>query len=210
MWMEGRIMKSAFARKTVLFWGLILTGVLSVGAVAGELYSGTCMFILMPFFAGLAALMPAVRLRSFGVTVGTYIPYSLIGFFPLYFFDYVQSKAIVGLWAVILFSASGLLIGLAADAAWAAGRRLGERGRAAAAGAVLQAATFLVMLLGFRYLYVASAAPGGHLHFFTREWFFTLPWMAVNGAFGGYMARMIWEGQAARRGRATAGITERR
>jgi hypothetical protein len=193
-------MKERSAMMTVLLWGLALTAVYSVGAFAGEAYSGTCMFVLMPYFAALAAVMPVVSLRRFGATIGAYVPYTVLGFFPLFFFDWQQSHALVGPWAAVLFSLSSLLIGLAADAAWSLTARFSDRARAIVTGGVLQAVTFLVMLLGLRYLYVSSMDPGGHLHFFTREWFFTVPWVSVNGAFGGYTAWAL----ASRRKRAPA------
>jgi hypothetical protein len=192
--------------KTSLLWGLVLTAVLSVGAFAGEAYSGTCMFILMPYFAALAAVTPVARLRRFGAALGAYVPYTVIGFFPLFFFDWLQTHALIGAWAAVLFALSSLLIGLAAEAVWAVSARLSDRTRSILSGIAIQAATFLVMLLGLKYLYVSSADPAGHLRFFTREWFFTLPWMAVNGAFGGYTA---WAMASARRRRALIPRTER-
>ncbi len=188
-------MKKRSAMVSVLLWGLVLTGVYSAGAFAGEMYSGTCMFVLIPYFGALAALIPVTRLRRFGAVIGTYIPYTVLGFFPLFFFDWQQSHALLGPWAAAVFALSSLLIGLAADTAWLLSGRLSDRARAALTGGVLQAVTFLVMLLGLRYLYVSSLDPGGHLHFFTREWFFTLPWMTVNGAFGGYTAWALASGR---------------
>jgi hypothetical protein len=54
--------------------------------------------------------------------------------------------------------------------------------------AVMQAAQFVVALLGLRYLYVPTSSMAGHLYLYSEQWFFTLPWMALNGAFGGYTA----------------------
>jgi hypothetical protein len=65
------------------------------------------------------------------------------------------------------------------------------RERAVVAGLAMQVVTFVVMLVGLKYLYHSSAAGVGHLHFFDTEWYFTLPWMAINGAFGGYTAHAI-------------------
>ncbi len=181
-------MKNGSAVKTVLLWGLALTAVLSVGAFPGEMFSGTCMFILVPGFAAFAATMSVATVRRFGATMGAYVPYAVIGFFPLFFFDWQQTHALVGAWAAVVFALSSFVIGLAADAAWTLAARLSDRTRAIIVGVVLESVTFFVMFFGLQYLYVPSADPGGHIHFFTREWFFTLPWMAVNGAFGGWAA----------------------
>lgn len=175
----------------MLIWGLALTAVLTVGAFAGEDATGTCMFILMPYFVGLAATMPILKVRRFGVGIGTFIPYAVLGFAPLLVFDWVQSHALRGLWAVFAWSATGPLIGLCADAAWGLSAKLHDRTRAILVGAAVQAVTFAVMLLGLTLLYVDPSAGDSHARLFDTKWFFTAPWMALNGAFGGYTAYAI-------------------
>jgi hypothetical protein len=177
--------------KIMLGWGVVLTAVLSIGAFAVEKYSGTCMFVAMPYFVSLAALMPAVKLKRFGSTIGAYIPYTVLGFFPLFYFDWLVSRSLVGLWAVFVFALSGFLIGACADLVYGFPFRMSGRTRAVAAGMAVQAATFFTMLLGLKYLYLNSADAASHLHFFDQNWFFTLPWMVVNGGFGGYTAFAI-------------------
>jgi hypothetical protein len=199
--------KKVDAWKTILVWGLAIIGVNTVGAYAGERYSGTCMFILIPYFTSLAAVMPAVKVKRFGAITGAFIPYFALGFIPLYYYDWLQQRSLVGLWAVFAFSASGLLIGLFADLACLAARRLREGARMATTGAVVQIVTFITMLVGLKYLYLNSAVAVGHLHFFDKEWFFTLPWLALNGAFGGYTAYAL--GGRARGATATAGELNR-
>lgn len=177
------------ALKNIIAGGLTLVGVLMAGAMIDSSgVSGTCMFILVPYFAAIAAVYPVLAVNRFGTGILVYLPYALIGFFPLYYFDWLQSGALVGLWAVFVWSATGPLIGACLDLTMALTSRLNKATRAITAGAVMQAATFFMILLGFTFLYHPTAAGAGHLHFFNREWFFTLPWMAVNGAFGGYTA----------------------
>jgi len=175
--------------KTILIWGLAVVAVLMLGAVIDNSgVSGTCMFILVPYFAAICGVFPVLALNRMGTGVLVFVPYALIGFAPLYYFDYLQTHQLVGLWAVFAFSASGPLIGAALDLANLLTARYGERTRAICMGAAMQAMTFVVTLLGLRYLYVPTSAMAGHVLFYTREWYFTLPWMAVNGAFGGYTA----------------------
>jgi len=175
--------------KTILIWGFAVVAVLMLAAVIEYSgVSGTCMFILMPYFAAICGAYPVLALNRTGTGILVFVPYALIGFAPLYFFDYLQSHLLVGLWAVFAFSATGPLIGAALDIANLLTVRSAERTRAICIGATMQAMTFAVTLLGLRYLYVPTSSMAGHLHFYTREWFFTLPWMAVNGAFGGYTA----------------------
>ena len=52
----------------------------------------------------------------------------------------------------------------------------------------MQAVTFVVMLVGLTYLYLPNSSMASHLRFFDQKWLFTLPWILVNGAFGGYTA----------------------
>lgn len=52
------------AWKTILGWGLIFTGVYMVGAVIDMVgVSGTCMFVLMPYFASLAVTIPLLKVN---------------------------------------------------------------------------------------------------------------------------------------------------
>jgi hypothetical protein len=175
--------------KTILIWGLGLVAVLMVGAlIDGSAISGTCMFILMPYFAAITTTVPVIAVNRFGTGILVYVPYALIGFFPLYYFDWLQSGALIGLWAVFVWSATGPLIGVCLDLANLLAGRFSARTRAIAVGATMQAVTFVIMLVGLKYLYTPTSSMSSHLYFFDREWFFTLPWMVVNGAFGGYTA----------------------
>jgi hypothetical protein len=174
--------------KTCLLWGVVLVLVFSFGAFVGEKYSGTCMFLLVPYFAALAATLPVLRVGRFGAGLVTYLPYAVLGFAPLFYFDWLQSHALRGLWAVFVWAASGPLIGLCADLAYRLCVRLPERWRGAVVGAVLQAATFAVMLAGLTLLYVDPTGADSHARLFDTHWYFTAPWMIVNGAFGGFTA----------------------
>jgi hypothetical protein len=60
--------------KTSLLWGLVLFLVMSFGAFVGERFSGTCMFILMPYFAALAAALPVLQVGRFGAGIVAYLP----------------------------------------------------------------------------------------------------------------------------------------
>ncbi|MFH0989616.1 MAG: hypothetical protein V1799_06320 [bacterium] len=166
-----------------------MVAVFMIGAVVEVTgASGTCMFILMPYFAALAATYPVLVLNRFGAGVGVYVPYVVIGFVPLYYYDWLQSGALVGVWAVFVWSATGLVIGTSLDLVNRIMIQSGERTRAIVIGATMQAVTFVVMLVGLTYLYKPTSSMGGHLLFFNQKWLFTLPWMVLNGCFGGYTA----------------------
>ncbi len=174
---------------TILAWGFILVAVLMLGAVIERTAgTGTCMFVLMPAFAAMAATYPILRVGRFGTGVLAYVPYAVIGFVPLLVFDLLQNHALRGTWALFAWAASGPLIGLCADIVHRLSSRLGDRARAIIVGATVQAATFAVMLLGLTYLSVDPSAADSHLRLFDTRYWFTLPWMALNGAFGGFAA----------------------
>ena len=175
-----------------LLWGLGLVFVYTVGAFVGEPATGTCMFVLMPYFAAIAATVPIVRSGRFGAGLVAFIPYAVLGFVPLYVFDWAQSHALRGIWAVFAWSATGPVIGVCADAAYRLTASRSEPVRATVTGAVMQAATFVLMLLGLTLLYMDPSAGDSHARLFDSEWYFTAPWMIANGAFGGYTAHTMF------------------
>ncbi len=179
-------------RKTVLFWGFAFVAIYTAGAIIDASgISGTCMFILMPAFTAFAVTMPLLTTNRFGTGVAIYVPYAMLGFPPLFFFDWLQSKSIVGLWAVFAIAASGLAIGTGLDLVNRLGARLPRSIRAISLGAVMQLLTFFCMLVVLTRLYNADPSPISHVRFFDRKWMFTLPWMVLNGACGGYAAHAV-------------------
>jgi len=181
-------------RQIILACSIALIAVLMAGAVLElTVVRDICMFILTPYFAAVVAVYPVVSLNRFGTGLWVYLPYTLVGLPPLYYFDYLRDGVMVGAWAPFAFAATGLAIGASLDLANWAARRVSARNRAVVVGAVMQAATFMLTLLGFTYLYTLASPTAGHLHFFTRDWLFTLPWMTLNGAFGGYTAYALWK-----------------
>ncbi len=177
------------AWKPILGWGLIFTGTYMVGAVIDIVgVSGTCMFVLMPYFASLAVTIPLLKVNRFGVGLAAYIPYVVIGFFPMYFSDWLKDHSMVAAWAALVFALSGFIIGIGLDLVYLLARRLNPRWCAVTVGAAQQAMTFVVMLVGLTYLYLPDSSMASHLRFLDQKWLFTLPWMLVNGAFGGYTA----------------------
>jgi len=119
---------------------------------------------------------------------------SYLGFAPLFYFDWLQSRALHGLWAVLVWTATGPLIGLCADLTYMLSMRLEERWRGVLVGAVVQAATFAFMLLGLTQLYVDPSGADSHVRLFDTHYYFTAPWMVVNGAFGGFTAWALRRG----------------
>jgi ABC-type Co2+ transport system permease subunit len=79
-------------------------------------------------------------------------------------------------------------IGLCADLAYRLSGRLEQRWRGALAGTAAQAATFAVMALGLTLLYVDPSGADSHVRLFDTYYYFTAPWMVLNGALGGFAA----------------------
>jgi len=175
--------------KTILVWGLVIVGVLMVGAVDDNLHiSGTCMFILMSYFAAIAGTYPVLAVNRPGTGLAVMLPYALIGIFPLYYYDWLQQGNLVGAWAVVVWTAAGPIIGACMDLAYLASARCSERTRAILIGTAMQVAQFVVALVGLQYLYAPASSMAAHVYLYSQRWLFTLPWMALNGAFGGYTA----------------------
>ena len=66
----------AKAWKTILVWGLGLVAVLMVGAfIDVSAVSGTCMFVLVPYFAAITATVPVITVKRFGTGIWVYVPY---------------------------------------------------------------------------------------------------------------------------------------
>jgi hypothetical protein len=175
--------------RVILAWGMVLVAVLMAGAVADVLrLTGTCMFILVAYFAAIAGTYPVLAVNRAGTGLAVMLPYAIIGFLPLYYFDYLQQGNLLGAWAVWVWTAAGPIIGVSMDLAYTASAGRSGRTRAILVGAVMQATQFVVATLGLRYLYTPTSSMASHLYMYTEQWFFTLPWMALNGAFGGYTA----------------------
>jgi hypothetical protein len=175
--------------RTILFCGIIIVVVLMLGAVDDALQiSGTCMFVLMAYFAAVAGTYPVLAVNRTGTGIVVMLPYALIGILPLYFFDWRQTHSLVGAWAVVAWTAAGPLIGACMDLAHLATARYSERTRAILIGTAMQTAQFVVALVGLQYLYVPASSMAAHVYLYSQRWLFTLPWMALNGAFGGYTA----------------------
>lgn len=57
-----------------------------------------------------------------------------------------------------------------------------------------------MILLGLTQLYVDPTAADSHARLFDTYYYFTAPWMVVNGAFGGFTAWALWRRTAAQPG----------
>jgi hypothetical protein len=185
--------------KTVLAFGALHFLVMTFGLVV-EAYSGGCMFIIPAYFMVLVVMVPILQLRRVGAGAAVFLPYAVLGFPPTYYFEWHVSHGLWGVWGVFAWCLIGPLTGLAGDLAWRwLPRRIPERRRAVATGALLGAAVYATTLLALLTLYRRPDL-SGHLRFFTHGVWFSLPWLAVNGGFAGYTAHALLAGHLPRAG----------
>ena len=176
---------------TTLLLGLILFFVYSLGAFWVERYSGSCMFVLPGFFYALVTVLAILKVQRFGVGVAVFLPCALVGLAMEYYMEWVTDRALLSLWGVLGWGLVYLGFGLAADLAYRlAPARWSERARAILTGAAIGGAFFFLVLLALTTFY-DSTPDTGHLRYFQSGAPFSLPWLLVNGAFGGYAAYAI-------------------
>jgi hypothetical protein len=172
-----------------LFGGLLFVLNL-LGAFWIEPYSGSCMFVLLAYFQALVVVLPVLLLKRFGVGAAVYLPYALLGVGFEFYFEWVAQRTLISPWYALLWSLLGPMAGLLVDVTHRLTVHLHERWRAVILGIVLALATFFLTRWGLMTFYVDPSSIG-HLPFFQEKAVFSLPWMVVNGAFGGYSAYSI-------------------
>ncbi len=153
--------------------------------------SGVGMFFIyiLGFYIALVVVLPILIIKRFGVGVAVYLPYAIAGLFVEYYTEWVTTRALVSVWAVVGWCVIGLVTGLSADLAyWLLPSRVSERWRAITTGVVLVIVTFLLVLLALTFFYVErQEGPGSFLGIA----YYGLPLLILNGGFGGYTAYAI-------------------
>lgn len=191
--------------QTILLFGFLLAVIYGFGSFTFDFYAGTAtagfgvmgevgdigMFFIyvMSYFIALVVVLPILLIRRFGVGVAVYLPYAIGGLFVEYYFEWVLTRSLINLWAVVGWCAIGLLTGLSADLAY---RYLpvdfNERLRAIATGLAVGVVTFLLVLVAISFFYIERQAGQGS---FLGIAYYGVPFLLVNSAFGGYTAYAI-------------------
>jgi hypothetical protein len=170
--------------KTVLLFGAIHFLVMSLGILV-ESGSGGCMFIIPAYFMILPVMLSILILRRLGAGTAVFLPYAILGIFPVYYFELPK---MYGLWGVAAWCLIGPLVGLVADLTFKfLPERIPERWRAILLGAVTGAALFVTTYVALATFY-REPELGLHFRYFTTGIYFSLPWLVVNGGFAGYTA----------------------
>lgn len=171
----------------VAAYGALLFVVFSAGSAFELLVTqGVCWVYIMSYFMAFVVTLAVRRVNRFGTGVAIFLPYAIPGFFIEYYLEYVLSPNLIAAWAAAIWAGNGLVAGLVADLLhrWLP-RTLRDVTRAAMVGVGTVFTYWLLVLLTLAFLYVNPA--GGIAHSLNGIGF-TLPWLLVSSAFGGYTA----------------------
>ncbi len=175
--------------KTALLFGAIHFLVMSYGAFVIE--PGGCQWIIPAYFMALPVMLSILTLRRFGAGTAVFLPYAVIGFFTVYYMDYVTLHTMLSVWGAVAWSAGGLLTGLLADLCYRFfPKTISEKWRAILVGTVIGFGIYLTPLIAMTFFYVPQP-PESHYYQFTTGIVYSLSWLVVNGGFAGYTAHAM-------------------
>lgn len=187
---------------TTQTFGMLFFLVMGVLGMLVEANDAGCMYVTPAFFIVLTIVYPAARLRRFGAATAVFLLYLTAGSYIEYQMQWVAERQLASPWGALAWGLLGVLVGLVADVTFRylpAGLAAGWRG--AITGALTGLALFLTTYVAMTTLYASPASQQTHFVFFSSRAMFSLPWMLLNGAFGGYCAMALAAGFG-RRGRA--------
>jgi hypothetical protein len=177
--------------KTVLFFGVLHFLIMLVSTFLIDLPEHGCMFVTPAFFIVLVVVLSIARTRRFWAGAAVFIPYAVLGFFPVYYYDWVVSHALRGPWGAVAWCLIGPLVGLIGDIVFRyLPGSISDKRRLVITGAIVGAGIYLTLLLALSTFYHA-ASMDTHLRYFASGWYFSLPWLVINGSFAGYTAYYI-------------------
>ena len=174
--------------KTVLFFGALHFTIMAIAAPLIDLPNYGCMFVIPAYFVVLVIALAIVKTGRFWAGTAVFIPYAVLGFFPTYYFEWLTSRSLKGLWGVFAWCLLGPLVGLVGDLAYRfLPPTLSEKRRAIISGATIGAAIFFTTWFALTQFYVLASMES-HLRYFAQGWYFSLPWLVVNGSSAAYAA----------------------
>ena len=175
--------------KTALLFGAVHFLVMTYGAFIIEPVD--CQFVVPAYFMVLPAMLSILTLRRFGAGTVVFMPYAIIGFFMVYYMDYVTLKTMLSIWGAVAWCLGGLATGLAADLAFRfLPTSISEKWRAILVGGVVGLGIYLTPLVAMTFFYIPQP-PGSHYYLFTTGIAYSLSWLLINGGFAGYTAYAI-------------------
>ena len=176
---------------TVLKYGALHFLVMLLGFLLVEEAAAGCMFVTPAYFIVLVVALPILILRRIGAGAAVFLPYAVLGFPPVYYYDWMVNHTLRSVWGAVGWCLVGPLVGLIGDLTFRflPGRMPGKW-RAVAVGATIGAAIFVTTYVALGTFYKA-ASMDSHYRFFAQTPYYSLPWLVVNGAFAGYTAHAI-------------------
>ena len=172
------------------FAGEATVGFGSMGQVWGI---GMFFIYMIGYFVAIIVILPILIFKNFGTGTLIFLPYAIIGFFVEYYYEWLSVQNLKGVWAVFVWSAVGLLIGLSADITYRyLPIKMSLKLKSIIMGMVLAVANFLLTFIVLRFCYkialpVSPVEPGS----FLGVAYFGLPWLIINSGFGGFTAYAI-------------------
>ena len=145
---------------------------------------------ILSYFIALVVVLPILIIRRFWVGLAVYSLYALIGLFVEYYIDWVLTRVLVGLWAVLGWCILGLATGLCADLAYRyLPSRINERWRATLTGLTVGIATFKAVTIALSFFYIKVETTYTANYFSVA--YYGVPFMLISAGFGGYTAYAI-------------------
>ncbi len=195
--------------QTILLFGFLQMIIYAVGVYFFDYFAGTAtagfgimgevwgigmFFIYMiGFFLSIIIILPILIHKSFGIGILIFLPYSIIGFFVEYYYEFASQQTLKSIWGVFGWAVIGLLIGLSADLTFRfLSKKISLKIKAIIMGIILALTNFVLTLIAVSFFYkistpITSMAPGS----FLGVAYFGLPWLVINSGFGGYTAYAI-------------------
>jgi hypothetical protein len=178
----------AFWKITLLF-GCLHFLIMTYGAFVIE--TDDCQWIVPAFFMALPVMLSILTLRRFGAGTIVFLPYAIIGFFPVFYMDYVTLHTMRTAWGAVAWCLGGLFTGLAADLVFRFfPPRSHEKWRAIFTGTTVGLGNYLTPLVAMRFFYNPHPTES-HYYLFTTGIVYSLSWLLLNSGFAGYTAHVI-------------------
>jgi len=185
-----REMENRWTRRDVkiaVIGGILLFFVYMIGAFWELLVTrDMCMFFMIGYLMTTVVVTPMMITKRFGMGTLVFIPYALVGLPLEYYMEWILDPVLISPWAAVIWSLIGPIVGFSTDLAYRfIPKSLQEHIQGVVLGIILAIAHFLVMLAALATLYIN---PGPGLEHYLNALGFSLPWLLMNGAFGGYTA----------------------
>jgi len=162
---------------------------LGFGVSPASGFHGIGMFYIymISYFSSLIVILPALLTKRFGTSTAVFLPYVIIGFPINYYFEWVAEPTWVAPWSGLGWTAAFLLTGLSVDLAlrYLPGK-LPSAWRSALTGVIMGLVSFAVTVAALDLVYVGPLPTNAGS--FIGIAYFSLPWMVINSAIGGFTA----------------------